>query len=111
MALHPIPLSEPLPSENAAHEGIHLAYAIGSFAPARMPAHNPVQADTGHRRPAPQRVAGHPPPPCLPGRLHPVPCGLGRRSLVIREVAMDPVAEGEAVFLTVEPRHCVLLED
>jgi iron(III) transport system ATP-binding protein len=33
------------------------------------------------------------------------------RSLVIREVATDPVAEGETVFLTVEPRHCVLLED
>ena len=33
------------------------------------------------------------------------------RSLVIREVATDPLAEGEAVFLTVEPRHCVLLED
>ena len=31
--------------------------------------------------------------------------------LVIREVATDPVAEGEAVFLTEEPRHCVLLED
>ena len=35
----------------------------------------------------------------------------GGRSLVIREVATDPVAEGEAVFLIVEPRHCVLLED
>ena len=35
----------------------------------------------------------------------------GGRSLVIREVATDPVAEGEAVFLPVEPRHCVLLED
>jgi hypothetical protein len=33
------------------------------------------------------------------------------RSLVIREVATDPVAEGETVFLVVEPRHCVLLED
>jgi len=33
------------------------------------------------------------------------------RSLVIREVATDPLAEGEAVFLIVEPRHCVLLED
>jgi ABC-type Fe3+/spermidine/putrescine transport system ATPase subunit len=33
------------------------------------------------------------------------------RSLVIREVATDPVAEGQGVFLTVEPRHCVLLED
>ena len=33
------------------------------------------------------------------------------RSLVIREVATDPVAEGETVFLIVEPRHCVLLED
>ena len=33
------------------------------------------------------------------------------RSLVIREVATDPVAEGETVFLIAEPRHCVLLED
>jgi ABC-type Fe3+/spermidine/putrescine transport system ATPase subunit len=33
------------------------------------------------------------------------------RPLVVRRVAADPVAEGEAVFLYVEPRHCVLLED
>lgn len=33
------------------------------------------------------------------------------RSLVTREVATDPVTEGETVFLTVEPRHCVLPED
>ena len=33
------------------------------------------------------------------------------RSLVVREVATDPVTEGEPVFLTMEPRHCVLLED
>ena len=30
---------------------------------------------------------------------------------MILELATDPVAEGEAVFLIVEPRHCVLLED
>jgi ABC-type Fe3+/spermidine/putrescine transport system ATPase subunit len=33
------------------------------------------------------------------------------RQLVVRQVTTDPVAEGEAVYLTVEPRHCVLLED
>ena len=73
-----------MPSENAAPGGTDLAYAIGSFAPARRPAHHPVEEDH---------------------------VDWGGRSLVIREVATDPVAEGEAVFLTVEPRHCVLLED
>jgi hypothetical protein len=29
----------------------------------------------------------------------------------MREVATDPVTERETVFLTVDPRHCVLLED
>ena len=33
------------------------------------------------------------------------------RPLVVRQVTTDPVAEGEAVYLSVEPRHCVLLED
>lgn len=31
--------------------------------------------------------------------------------LVVRGVTTDPVAEGEAVYLSVEPRPCVLLED
>jgi ABC-type Fe3+/spermidine/putrescine transport system ATPase subunit len=35
----------------------------------------------------------------------------GERPLVVRGVTTDPVAEGETVYLTVEPRHCVLLED
>lgn len=50
-----------------------------------MPAHYPVEEDA--------------------------PVDWSGRSLVIREVATDPVAEGETVFLVVEPRHCVLLED
>jgi iron(III) transport system ATP-binding protein len=33
------------------------------------------------------------------------------RQLVVRGVTTDPVAEGETVYLSVEPRHCVLLED
>jgi len=33
------------------------------------------------------------------------------RTLVVRGVAVDPVDEGQTVYLTVEPRHCVLLED
>jgi len=32
------------------------------------------------------------------------------RALVVRDVSADPVAEGSTVYLTVEPRHCVLLE-
>lgn len=56
-----------------------------SRAGARMPADNPVEENA--------------------------PVDWSGRSLVIREVATDPVAEGETVFLIVEPRHCVLLED
>jgi iron(III) transport system ATP-binding protein len=33
------------------------------------------------------------------------------RPLVVRQVTTDPVDEGDAVYLTVDPRHCVLLED
>ena len=33
------------------------------------------------------------------------------RPLVVRQVTADPVSEGETVYLVVEPRHCVLLED
>jgi hypothetical protein len=33
------------------------------------------------------------------------------RTLVVRGVTVDPVDEGQTVYLTVEPRHCVLLED
>jgi ABC-type Fe3+/spermidine/putrescine transport system ATPase subunit len=32
------------------------------------------------------------------------------RTLVVRGVTADPVDEGSTVYLTVEPRHCVLLE-
>ena len=32
------------------------------------------------------------------------------RTLVVRGVTTDPVDEGSTVYLTVEPRHCVLLE-
>jgi hypothetical protein len=28
----------------------------------------------------------------------------------VRDMSADPVAEGSTVYLTVEPRHCVLLE-
>jgi ABC-type Fe3+/spermidine/putrescine transport system ATPase subunit len=33
------------------------------------------------------------------------------RPLVARQVTTDPVDEGDAVYLMVDPRHCVLLED
>jgi ABC-type Fe3+/spermidine/putrescine transport system ATPase subunit len=33
------------------------------------------------------------------------------RTLVVRGVTAEPVDEGSTVYLTVEPRHCVLLED
>jgi ABC-type Fe3+/spermidine/putrescine transport system ATPase subunit len=33
------------------------------------------------------------------------------RTLVVRGVTVDPVDESQTVYLTVEPRHCVLLED
>lgn len=32
------------------------------------------------------------------------------RVLVVRSAAADPFAEGEGVYVAVEPRHCVLLE-
>ena len=34
----------------------------------------------------------------------------GRR-LVLRCVTTDPVAEGTDLFLSVDPRHCILLEE
>ena len=33
------------------------------------------------------------------------------RALVVRSAAGDPFAEDDAVYIAVEPRHCVLLED
>ena len=33
------------------------------------------------------------------------------RTLVVRGVTVDPVDESQTVYLSVEPRHCVLLED
>jgi len=33
------------------------------------------------------------------------------RPIVARAVAADPVSEGDEVYLSVDPRHCVLLED
>ena len=35
----------------------------------------------------------------------------GRRQLVVRCATAEPLGEGEAVYLSVEPRHCVLLEN
>ena len=35
----------------------------------------------------------------------------GDRQLVVRCATTDPVAEGEAIYVSVDPRHCVLLED
>ena len=57
-----------------------------------------------------QRVAGHGPPPRLPGRLHAVPRRLGRPDALVRWRDREPLDEGETVYLSVEPRHCVLLE-
>jgi ABC-type Fe3+/spermidine/putrescine transport system ATPase subunit len=34
----------------------------------------------------------------------------GRR-LIVRSAASEPMAEGEEVFVSAEPRHCVLLEE
>jgi hypothetical protein len=34
----------------------------------------------------------------------------GRR-LIVRLAAAEPMAEGDHVFVSVEPRHCVLLEE
>jgi len=33
------------------------------------------------------------------------------RLLVVRSATVDPFGEDEAIYLAVEPRHCVLLED
>jgi iron(III) transport system ATP-binding protein len=33
------------------------------------------------------------------------------RTLIVRSAAPEPVNEGEEVFVSAEPRHCVLLED
>ncbi len=33
------------------------------------------------------------------------------RQLIVRSAAMDPLAEGDDVFVSAEPRHCVLLEE
>jgi len=30
---------------------------------------------------------------------------------VVRSATVDPFGEDEAIYLAVEPRHCVLLED
>jgi iron(III) transport system ATP-binding protein len=34
----------------------------------------------------------------------------GDRDLVVRSAALDPIPEGRDAFLSVEPRHCVLIE-
>jgi hypothetical protein len=34
----------------------------------------------------------------------------GRR-LIVRSAAGEPMAEGDEVFVSAEPRHCVLLEE
>ena len=33
------------------------------------------------------------------------------RQLSVRQAAADPLAEGDDVFVSADPRHCVLLED
>jgi TOBE domain len=33
------------------------------------------------------------------------------RVLIVRSAAPEPVAEGQEVFVSADPRHCVLLED
>jgi hypothetical protein len=33
------------------------------------------------------------------------------RQLIVRVAAAAPMAEGDEVFVSVEPRHCVLLEE
>jgi len=33
------------------------------------------------------------------------------RQLIVRLAASEPMAEGDEVFVSVEPRHCVLLEE
>ena len=33
------------------------------------------------------------------------------RQLIVRSAAPDPLAEGDTVYVTAEPRHCVLLEE
>ena len=35
----------------------------------------------------------------------------GDRDLVVRSAALEPIPEGCEAFLSVEPRHCVLLEE
>ena len=33
------------------------------------------------------------------------------RQLIVRSAAPEPMAEGDEVFVSADPRHCVLLED
>jgi hypothetical protein len=33
------------------------------------------------------------------------------RQLIVRSAAPDPLAEGDQVFVSAEPRHCVLLDE
>jgi ABC-type Fe3+/spermidine/putrescine transport system ATPase subunit len=33
------------------------------------------------------------------------------RQLIVRSAATDPLAEGDEVFVTAEPQHCVLIEE
>jgi hypothetical protein len=33
------------------------------------------------------------------------------RLLIVRSAAPEPMAEGDEVFVSADPRHCVLLED
>ena len=33
------------------------------------------------------------------------------RQLIVRQAASEPMAEGDDVFVSADPRHCVLLED
>ena len=33
------------------------------------------------------------------------------RTLIVRSAAPEPLAEGDPVFVSADPRHCVLLED
>jgi len=33
------------------------------------------------------------------------------RQLIVRSAAPEPLAEGDEVFVSAEPRHCVLLEE
>ena len=34
----------------------------------------------------------------------------GDRDLVVRSAPLEPIPEGSDAFLSVEPRHCVLIE-